>query len=216
MSYSSQLTKERILSCAAQEFLDRGFADASLRRIAANAQATTGAIYNHFHNKEGLFSALVEPALADIEAAGEATRESDRAYPVQDMLSQKAISSSLESTMSFVEVMYEHKTAFKLLLCRAEGSPYEKALDAIVDSYAASYREYIDWLIDNGAVKRRPGPMELHMLAQAFVSSICECVRHDLSLEDARAYLKSIVVFSHHGWYGLLNLEEDLPHSPPS
>ena len=35
---------ERILSCAKEGFLEKGYADASLRTIAAKAETTTGSI----------------------------------------------------------------------------------------------------------------------------------------------------------------------------
>lgn len=53
---------EKVLACAKQEFLEKGFSDASLRNIAAKAGTTTGTIYSRFSDKEGLFSAIVEPA----------------------------------------------------------------------------------------------------------------------------------------------------------
>ena len=53
---------ERILSCAKEGVLEKGYADASLRTIAAKAETTTGSIYSRFRDKEGLFGALVEPA----------------------------------------------------------------------------------------------------------------------------------------------------------
>lgn len=53
---------ERILSCAKEGLLEKGYADASLRTIAAKAETTTGSIYSRFRDKEGLFGALVEPA----------------------------------------------------------------------------------------------------------------------------------------------------------
>ena len=46
---------ERILSCAKEGFLEKGYADASLRTIAAKAETTTGSIYSRFRDKEGLF-----------------------------------------------------------------------------------------------------------------------------------------------------------------
>ena len=53
---------ERILACARKEFLEKGYSDASLRTIAAKADVTTGSIYSRFVGKEGLFSAIVQPA----------------------------------------------------------------------------------------------------------------------------------------------------------
>ncbi|MHC5099511.1 TetR/AcrR family transcriptional regulator, partial [Peptoniphilus genitalis] len=60
MSYSSDLTKDRILECAKEEFLKNGFNNAQVGKIAKKAKVTTGAIYRHFRNKEELFFALIE------------------------------------------------------------------------------------------------------------------------------------------------------------
>lgn len=57
---------ERILTCAKAEFLDKGYTDASLRVIAAAAETSTNSIYVRFGGKEGLFSAIVEPALNEM------------------------------------------------------------------------------------------------------------------------------------------------------
>lgn len=42
---------ERILSCAKEGFLEKGYADASLRTIAAKAETTTGSIYSRFRDQ---------------------------------------------------------------------------------------------------------------------------------------------------------------------
>lgn len=39
---------ERILACAKEEFLEKGFSEASLRSIAAKADTTTGSIYSRY------------------------------------------------------------------------------------------------------------------------------------------------------------------------
>lgn len=46
---------ERILACAKEEFLEKGFSEASLRSIAAKADTTTGSIYSRYGGKEELF-----------------------------------------------------------------------------------------------------------------------------------------------------------------
>lgn len=50
---------ENIIACATKEFLNKGYADASLRTIATEAHTTTGSIYTRFGDKEGLFEAIV-------------------------------------------------------------------------------------------------------------------------------------------------------------
>ena len=54
---------KRIIEAAKQEFLAYGYADASLRRIAAAANIQVGGLYKHFASKDALFESLVEPAI---------------------------------------------------------------------------------------------------------------------------------------------------------
>ncbi len=44
---------ERILECAKKEFLEKGYMDASLRTIAAEAETSTNSIYVRFKDKGG-------------------------------------------------------------------------------------------------------------------------------------------------------------------
>ena len=52
-------TREKILNAAKREFLNKGFADTNVRAVAQEAGVTTGALYNLFKNKDGIFEALV-------------------------------------------------------------------------------------------------------------------------------------------------------------
>ena len=55
-------TEKRILETAKKEFLERGFQGTSMRRIAALAGVTTGALYGYFASKEDIFDSLVKVA----------------------------------------------------------------------------------------------------------------------------------------------------------
>ena len=44
---------EAVLRCAKEEFLAKGYKDASLRTIAERAGTSTGSIYTRFGDKEG-------------------------------------------------------------------------------------------------------------------------------------------------------------------
>jgi AcrR family transcriptional regulator len=54
----TQATSTALLRHARIEFARRGYAAASLERIAEHAKVTKGAIYYHFGSKEGLFEAV--------------------------------------------------------------------------------------------------------------------------------------------------------------
>jgi AcrR family transcriptional regulator len=54
-----QMTREHLLSAAAQVFTERGFHGASLDEVAARAGFSKGAVYSNFRNKEDLFLAVL-------------------------------------------------------------------------------------------------------------------------------------------------------------
>jgi len=48
----TEATRQALLESAAEAFVDRGFADASLDEIARAARLTKGALYHHFAGKQ--------------------------------------------------------------------------------------------------------------------------------------------------------------------
>jgi TetR/AcrR family transcriptional regulator, regulator of autoinduction and epiphytic fitness len=63
MKEQRQLSPEKaeaILTGGMQEFLAHGYAGTSMDRIATVAGVSKATVYSHFHDKEGLFTALIE------------------------------------------------------------------------------------------------------------------------------------------------------------
>ncbi|WP_290050379.1 TetR/AcrR family transcriptional regulator [Amycolatopsis solani] len=56
----SEATRAALLAAATRRFAERGFGGTALEDIAADIQATRGAIYHHFANKTALFEAVFE------------------------------------------------------------------------------------------------------------------------------------------------------------
>jgi len=56
-------TRERMLKAAHDLFTHKGFANTSVREICEEADVTAPVLYYHFHNKEGLFEAVVKDTL---------------------------------------------------------------------------------------------------------------------------------------------------------
>jgi AcrR family transcriptional regulator len=52
-------TRQSILQAAYEAFLEKGYAAASMREIADRAGLALGGIYNHFENKQAIFSELI-------------------------------------------------------------------------------------------------------------------------------------------------------------
>jgi AcrR family transcriptional regulator len=56
-SRNAETTRAAILHAAVSQFAEEGFANASIDRIAGEAQVTKGAVYHHFKDKAKLFEA---------------------------------------------------------------------------------------------------------------------------------------------------------------
>ncbi|MBR2974588.1 MAG: TetR/AcrR family transcriptional regulator [Clostridia bacterium] len=67
MQYLKKEVKERILCAAMEEFKQYGYADASIRNIANNAEISLGNIYRYFANKEALYLTIINPLLEGIQ-----------------------------------------------------------------------------------------------------------------------------------------------------
>ncbi len=62
----SAATRAAILDAATRRFAELGFAGTALEDVAADIQATRGAVYHHFTNKQTLFEAVLEQLETDV------------------------------------------------------------------------------------------------------------------------------------------------------
>jgi AcrR family transcriptional regulator len=62
-------SQRRLLDAAANEFSERGLAGARVARIAANAKANKQLIYAYFVDKDGLFNAVLDQRMQDMNEA---------------------------------------------------------------------------------------------------------------------------------------------------
>ena len=93
---------EQIMAAAWQEFLTYGFADASMRRIAAAAGMSAAGLYKHFPGKEEMFSALVEPAFQGLMAL----------YRQEETAEREAVTATAEQQgLSRREALFLHRPA---------------------------------------------------------------------------------------------------------
>ena len=121
-------TRERLLAAAKDEFLKYGYRGASLRRIAAVAGVTTGAIYGCFGSKQELFDALVggtyELFMRNYMAAQNSFTDIPEAQQPDNV--GTASSHYLDWAVTF---MLEHRDEFRLLLTCSEGTRFSGMVD---------------------------------------------------------------------------------------
>ena len=208
MSYCSDITKNRILECAKEVFLNKGFENAQVAEIAKLAKVTTGAIYRHFKNKEALFFALIEEeynytmnVVSDVE-----NRSENKTIKLSSELDvEEAIIENLFlETMLFVDYMYAHFDNFKLIFARSKGSKVENFIEDITERYTAKNMKLIHFNAKQEQINTEIKEFEVHVITKGYITSLCECVLHDISRDNVSEYIRSIVVFQYYGWQGLM------------
>jgi len=179
---------ERIIEAAKHEFLEKGYMDSSLRTIAAAADTSTNSIYVRFGDKEGLFSAIVEPVLNEM---------AERFIRIQEVFhnlerSEQAARMAEYSdggTNELMDYMYEHLDEFQLLLDASYGTRFHNFVDQLVSievEYTYKYMETVGYPLQfsNTLTEKL-----LHIVTTSRFESIFEVIRHGMSREEAREYI---------------------------
>ncbi len=179
---------ERIIAAAKQEFLDKGYVDASLRTIAAAADTSTNSIYVRFGDKEGLFSAIVEPALNEMI---------EQFIHIQEQFHQMSPDEQAErmpkyadgGTSALVDYMYEHLDEFRLLLDASYGTRFHHFVDELVRievEYTYKYMAAVGYSDRCGDAMTEK---LLHIVTTSRFESLFEIIRHGMSREEASEYI---------------------------
>ena len=116
-------TQRRILEVGKKEFLEKGFKDASLNQIVAEAGFTKGAFYGYYPDKTALFEDLVGETASELLTRFKAAQD-DYFDLVPERKTKDSLELSTQHLHELVAFMYDHFDEFKLILCRAEGTGY--------------------------------------------------------------------------------------------
>ncbi len=196
MSYSSDQTRQRILESAKREFSEQGYRKANLRKIADDAKVTTGALYNHFKNKEVLFEALVkEPADGLLRKYKE--MHSVFANTLED---NKMVQKSEEGTDWVTDYIYDHFEEFRLIFCCSEGNVYSSFLDDLAEIEEEAYRKMLSLSGKDSSV----GDFFVHVICASGLRDIYEVVSHNLDREEAKEFMQQVKRFRFAGWKEIL------------
>ena len=177
MSKAVEGVTEKIEEYARKEFKSKGYVDASLRTIAMEAGTTTGSIYSRYGGKEGLFSALVEPAAREFTEIFEDVQKKFHAME-SEMQTESLDEYSRNGMIQLVEYMYNH-------------------LVDIETDYTYKYMEAVGLKFKEG----RPLTKDfMHIMNTALFESFFEVVRHNMSKEEAMEYIDLLEKYHSAGW----------------
>ena len=184
----------------------KGFKDASLNKIVAEAGFTKGAFYGYYPDKAALFEDLVGEAAKGLLEQFKAAQAAHFDL-VSEEKTKDSLKLSTEYLRVFVEYMYAHFDAFKLILCRAEGTRYANFLEELVELEVECSEEYYALLRKRGKLSGKMTKQLHHMITSAYFTAVCETIAHDMPKDEAMRYIEELAKFFNSGWKGLLRLE---------
>lgn len=196
---------EKILACAKEEFLEKGYMDASLRTIAGKAGTTTGSIYSRFKDKEGLFGALVEPAADYLTQMFLETQESFHALDAkkQPEMMRTYVSGGM---MKMLDYVYDNFEIFQLLLDASYGTKFQDFVERLVEIET----EYTYKYMETTKVQKEESELIteefIHIMTRAMFESMFEVVRHKMSKEKAKKYLNMLERYHYGGWNAVMKI----------
>ena len=191
-------TRAKILRAAKQEFFANGFADTNVRTIAEKAGVTTGALYNLFDNKDGIFEALVSGVFdefLDIVAHRNVFDAENFGMKTSDLsiitkLSQRRF-------LRMIDFFYGNWDAMKLIVCCSKGSAYERIFDKAID---LTEKETLRLLTVDGVKMSRRIKFFIHVMVTSHFENLKEIFYHDLTKSEAADFILDFNVYHCGGW----------------
>lgn len=183
-------TRKRILEAARKEMLRVGYQKASMRRIAADAGVTAGALYKHFKGKEEIFEAICDGVIAQLFA-----KQKELLPEEPEQMTDEALL-GIFSQKASVKMLYEFKEHFGLLqMIVLHGSPeyYRRKKEEYLRFSALYAHRYYAELYRRGLIRKQYSLDEVYMLSQAEFLALCTFLENteqpgEMGEDSIRAY----------------------------
>lgn len=197
-----------MIASAKAEFMEKGYAKASLRKICAKAGVTTGAVYFFFQDKEDLFAAIVEkPAAELLKIIHDHFKEDEQVISGPNIYEyQKGDHDDIAELL--IHHLYANYDAFLLLLTKAQGTRFEHVRDQVVEMTEKSYLQIAESMaaqIPGAKVNEYMG----HWMAHISIDAFAHLLTHKLDEKEALLHSKMMVDYIVKGWMETVLVRRD-------
>lgn len=170
MATRSNSSRERILDCAQEIILQKGFSGTSIDEILEKSAITKGGFFYHFDGKPGLAKALAERYLVEDAAIF------DGLFKQADELSENPLHQLLIFLKLFAEMMGNMETTHPGCLVVSftyENQQFDEQMRELIRKGIDGWRDMLAWRLEN-IVKKYPPKEELNVsaLSDLFTSAI--------------------------------------------
>lgn len=196
------VTRQKLLVSAKEEFMEKGFMKSSLRNICKKAGVTTGALYFFFEDKEALFGALVEEPVQQLMDIMVSHYEGEAA-DMQGEGMKDDYEEDYFTAKNLIHYMYQHYDEFQLILTKSQGSKYESCVERCVEVTEQHWKRLIG-VLEKRMGKRILDDFTIHWFSHMQINIFVNLLTHEPSEEAAQQHMEQIMNYLIAGWEGLL------------
>jgi len=207
MQYLKDDIRDKILNASLEEFLNKGFRDASIRGISKRSKLAIGSIYRYFESKEAIFDYLISPVY-------------NRMKMQSDQLFQKIASTNVTyknfRSMELIkdicnkqlENYYEHSAEILILFDKCQGTKYENYYKESVEVIYRILKEvYVEELGKEEV--RLPDEAILGVIAESFTAGFYSILKTASNPLQLSTLTKMFLVATFHDLaYSLTNADK--------
>ena len=180
MQYLKKEIRERILAAAVEEFKAQGYADASIRNIADNAEISLGNIYRYYVNKEDLYFAIIRPFM-----------ESVRNFVDNDFsFTNKTMKELSETLIAFI-MQYNDEL---LIIIKGNSVHHDTFMQYITDVMATKIKELVQSVFPEIDSKIE-NPDFYAAVAEGFLTSFFKIMSNDDPKETQERKARELITF---------------------
>ncbi len=195
--------RKTILKAAREDFLQHGFKDSSMRRIAKISGVGLSNIYNYFKSKDEIFREVLAPLLHTFDVW--LKKHNSENYISVDVFTMKSFQQEMLNIM--LSILKGNREDLRLLLFEASGSSLENFKDTITDRQTEAGLEYLQLMKEKYPhLNTNVSPFFIHIMSSWLVTMMGEIVMHsELSDEEMEIFLAEYVLYATAGWKELMN-----------
>jgi AcrR family transcriptional regulator len=203
MQIQKEEIRKVIVEKAMEEFIVKGFKDASMRVIARNANVGLSNIYNYFRNKDELFAEVLQPAIKAIDNTLNDHNNSENLtldYFSTDDYQRR----DLNRMVTLVET---YRSELDLLIFKSSGSSLQNFRDQVTDRSTSMGQEYLRKMKEKyPEISVDVSPFFIHVMSSMWLNIMAEIISHSLTHDQITKFISEYIEFGTAGWQKLMKV----------
>ncbi len=188
MKYETGIeTKRIILEVALKEFLTTGYHETSIRKIAKEAFISSGALYNHFNNKEDILHHIIDP---HIENFWEICNHNLSKF--KENIIDKNTNSFSSEDHTYIELFEKNIDVWKFILFKSKNTKYETFRDELLEWEYINTRKMLDMVYEHSEYLNYISEQELKYITNSYIDSYTNTFKLDIDKYERVRLIKII------------------------